>query len=340
MEILGTNEIGYKEPIQVDNNGHLIISGSSGGGSSSGSAIIPPTTTTGNISGVGAFGKTNGANTYSPLNIDATGHLLVSSSGDENVVLIQGNDGVQNRNVLVEGTGQISTQLYGDDGGTSRKAIVSTEGRLEVQIVGSSDINGGAPHRHLTIDGTGRILTIPQMTATNNAIAAAQTRKIQGYDTANTTYRDVAIDTDGHLQVDVLSGAGAGGESYTQTTYLSSITLASQGTTSTIDLGAVSCKELRVFFTASSEFVNFYAVGSNDDSSYYALFPTNGNPTDLMYAFSTDSDNHPTTNGTYTGSYKAYVQYVFAHPPRYVLFRNAGAAAITGLSAHYFVVSG
>ena len=22
MEILGTNEIGYKEPIQVDNNGH------------------------------------------------------------------------------------------------------------------------------------------------------------------------------------------------------------------------------------------------------------------------------------------------------------------------------
>ena len=254
MEILGTNEIGYKEPIKVDNKGHLIISGSTGGGSSAGSAIIPPTTTTGNISGVGAFAKTNGDNTYSPLNLDATGHLLVSASGIENVVLVQGKDGANQYDVKVDGTGQVATtnaildecvassvlatsntylDACVDDGGAhtatavldtrntnaiiandsstsaATPVVCSTEGRLEVQVVGSADINGGAPHRHLTIDSQGRILTIPTMTSTNNAIAAAQTRKVQGYDTANTTYRDVAVDADGHLQVDVLSGGGS-----------------------------------------------------------------------------------------------------------------------------------
>ena len=39
----------------------------------------------------------------------------------------------------------------------------SEGGRLTTQslLVGSNDINGGAPHRHLTIDGNGRLLTYP-----------------------------------------------------------------------------------------------------------------------------------------------------------------------------------
>lgn len=327
MEILGENEIGYKEVIKVDNNGHLIISEKTGGGSSSGSAIIPPTTTTGNIAGVGVFGKTSGANTYSPLNVDATGHLLVSSSGDDNIVLIQGNDGAQNRNVLTDGTGQIATTNANISKGQDVKAV--GEGLQQVLVYGRKADGTLQP---VETSGDRLLVDVVELAASGRITTSTALSSVQvcGYDTGTNQFKTLNVDGTGKL-------AGGGSETYTNTSYLSSITLNSKATTSTIDLGTASCKELRVFFTADSEFVNFYGVGSNDDTDYYALFPTNGNPTDLMYAFSTDTNSHPTTNGAYSGTYKAYVQYVFAHPPRYVLFRNHDVAAITGLSASYTI---
>lgn len=44
-------------------------------------------------------------------------------------------------------------------------------GKLQVQVVGSNDINGGTPHRHLTIDANGRTLTNPLMTTTNTHLS-------------------------------------------------------------------------------------------------------------------------------------------------------------------------
>ncbi len=48
--------------------------------------------------------------------------------------------------------------------------LKSNNNRLEVQVVGSNDINGNGPFRHLTIDANGRTLTNPLMTSTNNKI--------------------------------------------------------------------------------------------------------------------------------------------------------------------------
>ena len=36
-----------------------------------------------------------------------------------------------------------------------------TNGTQKTLLVGANDINGGTPHRHLTIDGNGRLLTYP-----------------------------------------------------------------------------------------------------------------------------------------------------------------------------------
>ena len=36
-----------------------------------------------------------------------------------------------------------------------------TNGTQKTLLVGANDINGGTPHRHLTIDGNGRLLTLP-----------------------------------------------------------------------------------------------------------------------------------------------------------------------------------
>lgn len=38
------------------------------------------------------------------------------------------------------------------------------------RIVGSNDINGGAPHRYLTVEANGRLLTIPHMPTTNSRL--------------------------------------------------------------------------------------------------------------------------------------------------------------------------
>jgi hypothetical protein len=48
--------------------------------------------------------------------------------------------------------------------------LKSKDNRLEVLLVGSNDILGNAPNRHLTIDSNGRTLTVPLMTGTNNKI--------------------------------------------------------------------------------------------------------------------------------------------------------------------------
>ena len=63
-------------------------------------------------------------------------------------------------------------KAYTDITDTTTAVRLSAEngGKLQVQVVGSNDINGGTPHRHLTIDSNGRTLTNPVMTSTNNIL--------------------------------------------------------------------------------------------------------------------------------------------------------------------------
>jgi hypothetical protein len=362
MEILGTNEIGYKEPIKVDNNGHLIISGSTGGGSGGGSAIIPPTTTTGNISGVGAFGKTNGSNTYSPLNLDATGHLLVSASGIENVVLIQGHDGTDLKNVLVEmdGTLRTSNTLLDaciDDSNsgflpsatmtttnpiiTKGQGVIAVNGELQ-QVLAYGRHNDGTLHP-LECSGDDRLLVdVLELNAggritTSTALSSVQ---VCGWDTATGRFKTLNVNSDGNLQVDILSGGGGGGgggsESYALTQYYSNATIPMNTQTNLITLGGISVPEIKFFFDTETPFTNFYGIGSNDNTNWFVLYPENAQLATPIPA-EANTAQYPTTNGAEPYP-RNFIQFVFKHPPKYIRFRN-GSATQNSVYSHYIITT-
>ena len=79
--------------------------------------------------------------TTKPLKCDSNGNLLVGTAENPTVHL-RANDG-------------------NDGAGSNRLVKCDADGRLECMIVGANDINGGTPHRHLTVDGNGRLLTYP-----------------------------------------------------------------------------------------------------------------------------------------------------------------------------------
>ena len=67
-----------------------------------------------------------------------------------------------------------NTELKGftdiTDASSSVRLSAENGGKLQVQVVGSNDISGGTPHRHLTIDANGRTLVNPLMTTTNTKL--------------------------------------------------------------------------------------------------------------------------------------------------------------------------
>ena len=85
-----------------------------------------------------------------------------------------------------------------------------TDGSQKTLLVGSNDILGGTPHRHLTVDANGRLLTIPLMTTTNNkltdivnntainTVSASHSLSIAGGATEETTVIDLGADTSSH----------------------------------------------------------------------------------------------------------------------------------------------
>jgi len=85
-----------------------------------------------------------------------------------------------------------------------------TDGTQKTLLVGSNDINGGTPHRHLTVDANGRLLTIPLMTTTNNkltdivnntaknSVSASHSLSIAGGATEETAVIDLGADTSSH----------------------------------------------------------------------------------------------------------------------------------------------
>jgi len=104
-------------------------------------------------------------------------HILVDSSGKMEINLDNFSGDVNNTGAIGDGSTQLRTMAMGYDrtNGKARSVLVDSEGKQSVLLVGSNDINGGTPHRHLTIDSNGRLLTVPLMTGTNNILTTIDT---------------------------------------------------------------------------------------------------------------------------------------------------------------------
>ena len=219
--IEAVNPIGQSQPCLVDSSGHLIISGTTGGGGTDAVPDKAPVGTHTTLSSVGLFGQNDSptADTWRALQVNGDGELKVqtSNAGTGDNVLIKGeNPANEVVAIQTETDGKLISSNFGTSNATPPVITpleVNADGKLQVQIVGSVDINGSAPHRHLTIDANGRTLTVPQMTATNNAIASttasivAQTTNdssglcrtgIQGKG-SDTTQKDIACDDEGNI---------------------------------------------------------------------------------------------------------------------------------------------
>ena len=174
------NPIGQKSSLTCDNSGHLIISGTTGGGGTDPVPDLAPTGTHTSISSVGLFGQNDSptADNWRALQVNGDGELKVqtSNAGSGDNIQIKAVDKTGNvEPIKMENNGALFSSNFGTSNTTPpviTPVEVNADGKLQVQIVGSVDINGSAPHRHLTIDTNGRTLTAPIMTATNNAIAS------------------------------------------------------------------------------------------------------------------------------------------------------------------------
>jgi len=153
----------------------------------------------------GSFNKIN------PVKVDDNGEVSVNNGSFGHLTTIASNT-ADGSTATLQGTanGHLNTiatnsELKGFTDITNSASAVRLNcengGKLQVQIVGSNDINGGTPHRHLTIDSNGRTLTNPIMTATNNILntittntsrvrSSVHTTNVAGIpaDTAGTTY--------------------------------------------------------------------------------------------------------------------------------------------------------
>ncbi len=90
----------------------------------------------------------------------------------------------------------------------------------KVLLVASNDINGGTPHRHLTIDSNGRLLSNPLMTTTNSHLSTIKTNTTPTYENVSVDCSSVgtigtfsaSVDMDGkrHIALAVLQNASTG----------------------------------------------------------------------------------------------------------------------------------
>ena len=153
---------GKQAELLID-NGELRVSGSSSGG-------VPakaPTATDATMASVGVFGSNDNGSSFQALKMDSSGHLLVSTSSDNDSLVIKGNDGNDGsgtvRTIKTDASGNlqvgISQQVIvggndGDDGtGTNRTVKTDSSGNVNVNVLG---VDSGAP-RQLSCDSNGNL---------------------------------------------------------------------------------------------------------------------------------------------------------------------------------------
>ena len=123
------------------------------------------------------YGRDRAGDKMRAVDIDGSGKLnvnVVSTAGDgdlsartdiTNVTTSKNLKCDSNGNLQVGIAANPTVHLRANDGnngaGSNRLVKCDADGRLECMMLGANDINGGTPHRHLTVDGNGRLLTYP-----------------------------------------------------------------------------------------------------------------------------------------------------------------------------------
>ena len=122
-----------------------------------------------------------------------------------------------------------------------------TGGTAKTLIVGANDINGGTPHRHLTVDGNGRLLTYP--------------------------YEHPSSWTNTHLQTIITNTATIRAQGILMTSQL-----LGTGIIHGTHIDARSYKSIRIFGNTLG-MSDFYIMGSQDDTDYFVIknvYPVTG----------------------------------------------------------------
>lgn len=139
----------------------------------------------------GSFNKIN------PVKVDNNGEVAVNNGSFGHLTTIASNT-ADGSTATLQGTANGHLQTIADnselkgytditDSSSAVRLSAENGGKLQVQVVGSNDINGGTPHRHLTIDSNGRTLTNPIMTATNNILTTINTNTLPVRASTHTT---------------------------------------------------------------------------------------------------------------------------------------------------------
>ena len=149
------------------------------------------------MSGHLILGKDTANNKYVPISVDSSGHLDID---------------VQ----VADLDSKMMASETGATDGTQRQARCDTGGRLLTAVLGNTEKDGSGTYEHLHTDGSGNLNTQIINTVSTNAF-----RTVIGDGSTNS---HALVDAQGHLQVDVLSGAGGGdATAANQTTINSSI---------------------------------------------------------------------------------------------------------------------
>jgi len=179
-----------------------------------------------------------------------------------------------------------------------------TDGTQKSLLVGANDINGGTPHRHLTVDANGRLLVNPLMTTTNTHHTTTHTKldTLNGSltdgtqkslvfganDIAGNTPRCLTVDGNGRLMTYPYEHPSSWTNTHLQTNHthlqtiiantnvsrtngilLNSVSLPF-GTTHITAINASASKHIRVFGTTVGS-MDFFLMGSQDDTNYFEL---------------------------------------------------------------------
>lgn len=162
---------------------------------------------------------------------------------------------------------------------TSQQAGVDTSGNLKVVETNSADIETILTDIRTQVQATGSSAQQVQGTAADGAAAAGNPLRVAGVDGSGNV-QDIRTDADGHLQVDILSGGGGGGETPTspviEADSVSSVAAGADSGTNlrTADLGGATKYLTMVILTASVPFKGIIrtVVNGSVADTYATLF--------------------------------------------------------------------
>lgn len=200
------------------------------------------------------MGGVDGASNIQAIAVDTDGQLQIDvvdalPAGDNNIGNVDIVSGPTGASALeVQGTAADGAAAVGDpiqvggvDGSSNIQSLsVDTNGQLQIDIVGAlpaGDNNIG--NVDIVSGPTGASALEVQGTAADGAAAVGDPVQIGGKDGGGNV-QTLTTDTDGHLQVDILSGGGSDTPTNPSTDTVTSAAVASGGGTANLDTATLS----------------------------------------------------------------------------------------------------